>query len=58
MLDFESLRKDLKEESLGGFFAGGFGGALLEDADIDRASEEELIKIAKQQRIDLSRYEK
>ena len=57
MLDIDQLREELKEECLGGFFVGGFGGAMVEASDIDMASEEELIKIAKHNGIDLRRYE-
>ena len=57
MIDYDSLREDLKEESLGAFFVGGFGGAMAEASDIDKASNEELIKMAKRQGIDISRYD-
>ena len=50
--------KDLKEESLGGYFVGGFGGALMEASNIERAQPDELVKMAKQQGLDLNRYQK
>ena len=57
MMDIESLRKDLQEECLGGFFVGGYGGALMEAAQIEKSQPEELIKMAKQQGFDISRYQ-
>lgn len=56
-IDIEDLRKDLEQECYGAFFAGGFGGALMESFDIERASPEELIKIAEEKGIDLEKYE-
>jgi len=56
-IDVEKLREDLKQECYGAFFGGGFGGALMESFDIDRASAEELISIARRKGIDLSDYE-
>ena len=38
-------------------FGGGFGGALMESFDLDRASPEELVEIAERKGIDLSKYE-
>ena len=37
-IDIEKLRKDLKQECYGAFFVSGFGGALMESFDLDRAS--------------------
>lgn len=56
-IDIEDLRKDLKQECYGAFFAGGFGGALMESFDIERASPQELIEIAEEKGIDLEKYE-
>ena len=55
-IDVDRLREDMENESLGAFFEGGFGGALMEASDIHIASDEELIKVAKRQGIDLRRY--
>ena len=55
-IDIEELRSDLMEESYGAFFSGGFGGAMLDAADIKNASSEKLIRIAKSRGIDLSKY--
>lgn len=55
-IDIERLRNDMEKESLGAFFGGGFGGALMEAAHIRKASDEEIIEIAKKQRINLNEY--
>ncbi len=57
IIDIEELREDLKNDSYGAFFGGGFGGALMESFAIDNASPEELIEIAQRKQIDLSQYE-
>ena len=51
-IDIEKLREDLKQECYGAFFVGGFGGALMESFDLDRASPEELVDIAGKKGID------
>ncbi|HAE15001.1 MAG: hypothetical protein IKF00_08500 [Solobacterium sp.] len=55
-IDIEKLREDLKNDSLGAFFGGGFGGALIEASDIRHASDEELIEIARRKGTDLRSY--
>ena len=55
-IDVERLREDMKEDSLGAFFGGGFGGALVEEGDIERASPDELVKMAEEKGIDLDSY--
>ena len=55
-IDVDELRNDLRNECLGAFFGGGFGGALVESFDVDRASPEELVEMAQRQGIDLRRY--
>lgn len=57
IIDVDKLRDDMLQEDLGAFFGGGFGGALMEAIDVERASDEELIEMAQRQGIDLSRYE-
>ena len=57
IIDVDALREDLKTDSMGAFFGGGFGGALVEAMDIDRASPEELVEIALRNGVDLSKYE-
>lgn len=55
-IDIEELREDLKQECYGAFFGGGFGGALVESFDVERATPEELIKKAHDYRLDLRKY--
>ena len=55
-IDIDRLREDLRDDDLGAFYGGGFGGALLESFDIDRATPEELVQIAQNRGIDLRRY--
>lgn len=56
-IDIDKLRKDMREQSLGAAFMGGFGGAFMEAGDIDHASPERLVQLAQKQGIDLRRYE-
>ena len=56
-IDAEKLRKDLKEACLGAFFGGGFGGALVEAADVERATPQELLKIAERMGVNLKKYQ-
>lgn len=56
IIDIERLREDLKEDDYGAFFAGGFGGAMMESFEIEKASLEELIRIARNKGIDLDQY--
>ena len=55
-INVDKLRKDLKNESYGAFFVGGFGGALIEAGDVERTSPEELVELASQKGIDLRKY--
>ncbi len=55
-IDIEKLREDLKNDSLGAFFGGGFGGAAVEAAELKYASDEELLKTARDRNIDLRQY--
>ena len=56
-IDVDELRDDMRNECLGAFFGGGFGGALVESFDVDRATPEELVEMAQRQGIDLRRYQ-
>ena len=55
-INIERLREDLRNEDLGAYWGGGFGGALMEAFDLDRATPEELMQIAQDKGIDLRRY--
>lgn len=55
-IDIEKLRNDLLNESMGAFYVGGYGGALLEATDILHMSAYELINAAERMGIDITRY--
>ena len=55
-IDIDKLRQYMLDDSYGAFFVGDFGGALAEAAEIESASDEELVEIAKRQGIDLRRF--
>lgn len=56
-IDVERLRKDMREECLGAYFGGGFGAALMDSFDVDRATPEQLVQKAQDQGIDLWKYQ-
>ena len=56
-IDIDKLRQYMLDNSYGAFFIGDFGGALAEAADIEKASDEELIEMADRQGSDLRRFE-
>ena len=51
--EIDQLRDALKQDSYGAFFGAGFGGALFEAFEIDKASPEELAKMAQKRGINL-----
>ena len=55
-IDTDRLREVLKQECYGAFFGSGFGGAMVEAIDIERASVEELIEMAREKGIDLNDF--
>ncbi len=55
-IDVDRLREDMCNDLYGAFYAGGFGAALMEEAEIESASDEELIRIARKQGINLQKY--
>lgn len=57
VIDIDKLRKDMLDNCYGAFFVADLGAALVESAEIEKASDEELIRIAQKQGIDLRRYE-
>ena len=56
-IDIDKLRQYMLDNSYGALFIGDFGGALAEAADIENASDEELVEMAERQGIDLRRFE-
>ena len=57
VIDIDKLRKDLLDNCYGAFLVADFGAALVESAEIENASNEELIRIAQRQGLDLKLYE-
>jgi hypothetical protein len=57
-IDTEKLRKDMRDDSLGAYFGGGFGGALNNAGEIEHASTSKLIDMAQKQGINLDKYKK
>lgn len=57
VIDIDKLRKDMLDNCYALYFASDIIAALAETPDIEKASDEELIEIAKKQGIDLRRYE-
>ena len=57
IIDVDELREDMKQDCYGAFFGGGFGGALMESFDVDSASPEQLVAMAREQEIDLEDYQ-
>ena len=55
-IDIEELRKDLIEECHGAYYGGGFGGALVESFELEKARPDKLIEIAQRRGIDLRKY--
>lgn len=56
-IDVDRLRADMRDECLGAYFGGGFGAALIESFDVDRAPPEKLVEMAQRHGIDLRRYQ-
>ena len=56
-IDIERLKQDIKQEYLGAYFVGGFGAALIDSINIDRASPEEIVEIALKLGINIYNYE-
>ena len=58
MIDYEALREAIKQELYCAAFVGGFGGALIEAGEVDDASPEELLRMARNNGIDPEDYER
>ena len=56
--DMKSIRKAVLDELHGACFGGGFGAAMVEFEDAKRASDEELLKIARRNGINIEKYRK
>ena len=55
-IDITKLRRDLKKECLGAFFGGGFGGAAVEAADVDRMPPDRVVAMAQRYGFRLEDY--
>ena len=55
-IDVEALREAVKNECCAAAFGGGFGGALMEAFDADRARPQELVDMAQRWGIDVTRF--
>lgn len=55
-IDIEELRESLIDESFASYVGGNFGGALMEADDIENATADELVEMAIDYDIDLSRF--
>lgn len=53
--DYEKLRSDLKDHYGTAMFAG-FSAAMMDMSKIDKASDEELLRIAKKEKMNLCKY--
>ena len=45
-IDYDRLRSDLINYYHGAYFVGGFGAAMMDAMDVERASDEELVELA------------
>ena len=54
-LDTERLRRDI-EDDYGSAMSSGFPMAMMEMAEVERASDRELIEMAREKRVDMTKY--
>ena len=57
MIDFEALRKELRDECFAAYYGGDIGPALMDALSVDDMSPEELIKTAQLWGVDISSFE-
>jgi len=55
-IDYEALRKALKDECFAAYYGGGIGPALMDALNVDDMSPEELIRTAKHWGVDIRRF--
>ena len=55
-MNYDSLKHDLLEESMGAYFCGGFGGALTEAESLEESDPSELLQFAEDSGMDLRNY--
>ena len=56
--DLRAIRKELLDELHAAYFGGGFGAAMIEFEDAKRARDDELIRIARRNGINIEKYRK
>ncbi len=56
-IDLDVLREALERECCSAFYGGGFGSAMVQATEVKEASPEELIALAEEMGLDLSRFE-
>ena len=55
-INVDSLRENLKDEYEAAFYAGGYGAALIELAELENMSDEDVVEKAVRQGINLNDY--
>ena len=55
-IDYDRLRSDLINFYQGAYFVGGFGAALMDAIDVEKMSDEELVKLALKKGFKLEDY--
>ena len=56
-IDIDKIRNDMRDECFGAYFDGGFGAALIESFDVDKATPEKIVEMAQNKGIDLRLYQ-
>lgn len=56
-INLNALREALERECCGAFYGGRFGGAMVQATEVKKASSEDLIALAEEMGLDLSRFE-
>ena len=55
-IDVEALRQELLMDAEAAFYGGGYGGAMMEAFEIERATPQELVAIAERAGVDVRKY--
>lgn len=56
IIEIDRLKRDLKDACYAAYFGGGVGSALMESFEIEKASPEELVRLAKELGLDIRKY--
>lgn len=57
-IDVDRLRSDLVSECEAAYFVGGFGASIIDMDEIENATDEEVVTIALNNRVNLNKYKK